>query len=94
MHVQLLVASWCSSCQRAQQIWNDICARHGLTLEILDLDTRAGEETATRHHLKIMPAVLIDDHPRAIGVQTEEEAEALLSAVLTDNPSPRTRGGG
>ena len=78
MQVQLLVASWCSSCQRAQHIWADICARHGLSLEVLDLETPAGEAAANRHHLKIMPAVLIDDHPRAVGVQTETEAEALL----------------
>lgn len=82
MHVQLLVASWCSSCQRAQQIWTGICSRHGLTLEILDLETLAGETAASRHHLKIMPAVIVDDHPRAIGVQSEAEAEALLLAAL------------
>lgn len=82
MHIQLLIASWCSSCQRAQKIWTDICARHGLALEILDLDTPAGEAVTHRHHLKIMPAVLIDDQPRAIGVQTEAEAEAVLVAAL------------
>jgi hypothetical protein len=50
-----------------------------VTLEVVDLDTPAGEDVASRHHLKIMPAVLIDDHPRAVGVQTEAEVEALLS---------------
>lgn len=82
MHVQLLVASWCSSCQRAQHIWADVCARHGLSLEVLDLDTLAGETAASQHHLKIMPAVLIDGHPRAVGVQNQAEAEALLVAAL------------
>lgn len=83
MHVQLLVADWCSSCARAREIWGRICARHGLTLEILDLETPAGEVVAMRHHLKIMPAVLIDDHPRAVGVQNEAEAEALLAALIS-----------
>lgn len=82
MHVQLLVSSWCSSCQQAQHVWTDVCARHGLSLEVLDLDTLAGETAANRHQLKIMPAVLIDDHPRAIGVQTEAEAEVLLNGAL------------
>lgn len=81
MRVQLLIAAWCSSCQRAQELWARVCARHGIGLEILDLDTPAGEAAAERHHLKIMPAVLIDDHPRAIGVQTEAEIEALLSSA-------------
>lgn len=81
MRVQLLVAAWCSSCARAREIWTRICARHGLALEILDLETPAGEAAAERHHLKIMPAVLIDDHPRAVGVQNETEAEAVLAAV-------------
>lgn len=82
MLVQLLVASWCSSCRRAEEIWTRICARHGIGLEVLDLETPAGEEVARQHHLKIMPAVLIDGHPRAVGVQTEPEAEALLLVAL------------
>lgn len=84
MRVQLLIAAWCTSCQRAQELWGRVCARHGIDLEILDLDTPAGESAATRHHLKIMPAVLIDDHPRAIGVQSEEEIEALLAVAMND----------
>ncbi|MBI5462795.1 MAG: thioredoxin family protein [Gammaproteobacteria bacterium] len=86
MRVQLLTAVWCSSCQREQDIWQRICARHGVTLEIVDLETPAGEAVASRHHLKIMPAVLIDDQPRAIGVQTEDEVEALLAAVEQQTP--------
>ena len=81
MRVQLLTAVWCSSCQREQAIWERMCARRNITLEVVDLDTSAGEAVASRHHLKIMPAVLIDDHPRAVGVQTEAEAEALLAAA-------------
>ncbi|MFA7593605.1 MAG: thioredoxin family protein [Thiohalobacteraceae bacterium] len=82
MHVQLLIAPWCTSCHRAQEIWQRVCERHGMTLEILDLETLAGEETAGRLHLKIMPAVLFDGQPRAIGVQSEDEAEALLSREI------------
>lgn len=82
MHVQLLLAAWCSSCARAREIWERICAQHGLTLEILDLETPAGEAVAMRHNLKIMPAVLIDDHPRAVGVQSEEEAEVVLKSAM------------
>jgi glutaredoxin len=81
MRVQLLSATWCSSCQRAQELWSRVCARHGIGLEILDLETPAGQAVAERHHLKIMPTVLIDDHPRAIGVQSEAEIEALLSSA-------------
>lgn len=80
--IQLLVAAWCSSCARARELWERICARHGLRLEIVDLDTPAGEALAGDHHLKIMPAVLIDGHPRAIGVQSDAEAEAVLATAL------------
>lgn len=85
MHVELLVAPWCTSCHRAQEIWHRVCERHGVTLEVLDLETPAGEETAGRLHLKIMPAVLIDGQPRAIGVQSEDEAEALLSSAAAQS---------
>lgn len=80
--VQLLVAAWCSSCARARELWTRICARHGLSLEIVDLETAAGEALASRHGLKIMPAVVIDEQPRAIGVQSEVEAESVLTAAL------------
>lgn len=88
MKIQLLIASWCSSCQRAEEIWTRICARHDVGLEILDLETPAGEAVAARHHLKIMPAVLIDDHPRAVGVQSEAEAEALLLVAVNVSAGP------
>jgi glutaredoxin len=91
MRVQLLIAAWCSSCARARDIWERICMRHGLTLEILDLDTPEGEAISVRHNLKIMPAVLIDDHPRAVGVQTEEEAEAVLASVLSKSDRDNER---
>jgi glutaredoxin len=81
VRVQLLTAAWCSSCQRDQDVWQRICARRNITLEVVDLETPVGEAIAQRHHLKIMPAVLIDDQPRAIGVQTEAEVEALLVAA-------------
>ena len=82
MRVQLLTASWCSSCARARELWARICAQHDLTLEIVDLETPEGEALAERHRLKIMPAVLIDAQPRAIGVQSEAEAEAVLQIAL------------
>ena len=88
MQIQLLVASWCSSCKRAEEIWKRICAGHGVGLEILDLETPGGEAVATRHRLNIMPAVLIDDHPRAVGVQTEAEAEALLLMAVKMSAGP------
>lgn len=84
MHVQLLVAPWCTSCHRAEEIWRRVCERHAVPLEVLDLETPVGEETAGRLHLKIMPAVLIDDLPRAIGVQNEAEAEALLARAMKE----------
>ena len=87
MRVQLLVADWCSSCQRALEIWRTVCARHGMRLEVIDLESSAGEQFALTHHLKIMPVLLIDDHPRAIGVQTEHDAEALVTLVQTERRS-------
>jgi hypothetical protein len=85
MRVQLLVAAWCSSCAREREIWERVCARHGLTLEILDLETPAGEAVSLRHHLKIMPAVLIDDLVRAVGVQQEAEAETVLARAMSES---------
>ena len=46
------------------------------------METPAGEAVAQYHHLRIMPAVLIDGHPRVVGVQIEPEAEALLLVAL------------
>ncbi len=84
MHLQLLVADWCSSCQRAREIWEKVCAHHGVALEVVDLESAAGEGFAQSHHLKIMPALLVDGHPRAVGVQTEQDAETLLARLQAE----------
>lgn len=94
MHIQLLVAPWCTSCHRAEEIWRRVCERHALPLEVLDLETPVGEETAGRLHLKIMPAVVIDGQPRAIGVQSEDEAEALLGSAIAQSCREPVRKGG
>lgn len=86
MRVQLLTAAWCSSCTRARELWTRICAQHGLVLEVVDLETPEGEALAERHRLKIMPAVLIDAQPRAIGVQSEAEAETIVTAASAPPP--------
>jgi hypothetical protein len=78
MKVELLVRAGSAPCERAERVWRELAAASDFELEVIDLRTPAGEAIEARLHLTAIPAVVIDGHLAGVGVQSPDEARALV----------------
>jgi glutaredoxin len=79
MKVQLLVSDACDPCDQAEMVWRGVVVEHELDFSVVNLDQPEGRQLADRLQLNTVPALVVDGVLVAIGVQTAEEAHALVS---------------
>lgn len=79
MKVQLLVSESCAPCDQAEAIWRGVASEHDLDFTVVDLGEPEGQQLANRLRLKTIPALVVDGVLVAIGVQSPEEARALVA---------------
>lgn len=58
--VVLLTASWCPRCPAARRLWESLRDRYGFPYRELDIDTREGQEAATRWAIRSVPAAILE----------------------------------
>ncbi|MDP2879413.1 MAG: thioredoxin family protein [Sulfuricella sp.] len=78
MKIELIVSGVCPFCLEAEKVWRAAAADHGFEFAVLDIAQPEGAVLAQRLKLQTVPALLIDGTLRAVGVQSPEEALALL----------------
>lgn len=79
MKVQLLVSEACAPCDQAEKVWRGVAAERELDFSVVDLATPEGQTLTERLRLKTIPALVIDGVLIAIGVQSSDEARALVT---------------
>ncbi|MCZ7565341.1 MAG: thioredoxin family protein [Burkholderiales bacterium] len=79
MKVELLVSEWCPTCPAAEQVWREVAAEREFEFAVVDAAQPEGRSLVARLHLRSVPSVVIDGVLRAVGVQTPEEARALVA---------------
>ncbi len=79
MKVQLLVSESCVPCDQAETVWRQVAEESALEFSVVSLTDPEGRRLADRLALKTIPAVIIDGVLMAIGVQSPDEARALVS---------------
>jgi len=79
MKVELLVSEWCASCHEAERIWRRVAEEKEIDFQVVDMAQPEGRELATRLRVRSIPALVIDGELKGVGVQTLEEARALVA---------------
>jgi len=79
MKVQLLVSDACDPCDQAEKVWRGVAAELELDFSVVNLDRPEGRQLAEHLQLQTIPALVVDGVLVAIGVQSAEEARALVS---------------
>jgi len=77
--VQLLVSESSVPCHHAEKVWRQVAAERALDFSVVDLAGPEGRTLADRLRLRTIPALVIDGRLIAIGVQSPEEARALVT---------------
>ncbi len=86
MKVELLVSEWCASCHEAERIWRQVAEERDFDFQVVDMAQPEGRELATRLRIRSIPALIVDGELRGVGVQSLEEARALVA----DAPSKQS----
>ena len=81
MKVELLVSEWCASCHQAEKIWREVAQEREFEFAVLDMGQPEGRALVSRLRLKTIPALVIDNELKGIGVQSVAEARALVQAA-------------
>ena len=79
MKVQLLVSETCVPCGQAEKVWRQVADERALDFSVVNLTDPQGRQLADDLQLKTIPAVVIDGVLVAIGVQSLDEARALIA---------------
>ena len=85
MNIQLLVSKTCAVCDQAEAIWRTLSAQRSIRFNLIHIDDPAGQALAQRLNLRTVPAVLIDGTLVGVGVQTLEQANAIVDAQHGSN---------
>jgi Thioredoxin domain len=87
MKVQLLISEACAPCDQAQTIWRAVADERILDFSVVNLAESEGRALAERLRIKTIPALVVDGVLTAIGVQSPDEAHALVArAPLRKRP--------
>jgi len=81
MRVELLVSDWCPTCPAAEAVWRQVASERRIDFAVLDVAKPEGREIVARLHLRTVPSTVIDGVLRGVGVQSLEEARALVAAA-------------
>lgn len=78
MKVQLLVSEWCASCHQAEKVWREVAEKKDFDFEVVDMGQPEGKAMVSQLRLKTIPALVMDNELKGIGVQTFAEALAWV----------------
>ena len=81
MKVELLVSEWCASCHQEEKVWQQIAKEKEINFSVVDMAQPEGRALVSRLRLKTIPAVVIDDELKGLGVHTLAEAREWVAAA-------------
>lgn len=82
MKAILVLAGPYSSCEATKYIWQDICAKNNIDLEINENSQESGKKIALNHNIKSFPALIINDKVVAVGHPDEKSAASIFQTML------------
>lgn len=79
--VQLLVSEWCVPCRSAEEVWRSVAQEKDIVLEVLDVGQPEGRSVVARLGVRTVPATVIDDVLKHVGVPSGTEAREFVAAA-------------
>lgn len=82
MKLELLVITPCTLCRKAQEIWEEISRTRHIAFRTVDVADTEGAAIMDRLDLKTVPAILVDGQLKGVGVQSKEQAIAIIDTQI------------
>jgi len=81
-NVVLLYSPTCGACPSAKSLWKALRVKYSFSYREVDITTPDGQELASRHAVRAVPATIIDGRLTFIGVPSRQSAEKALQLRL------------
>ena len=81
MKARLILAGPFSSCDSTRNIWQKLCDKNNVALEIHDLSEDIAKDIATKHNVKSFPALIVNEKVVAVGHPNEEGAQKVFNSL-------------
>jgi thiol-disulfide isomerase/thioredoxin len=81
MKVQLLVSEWCVPCRGAEAVWRAVAQEKDFVFEVLDVGQPEGRSIVARLGVRTVPATVIDDVLKCVGVPSVKEARDFVAGA-------------
>jgi len=82
MNLQLILAGPYEACNKTGDVWKQACEAYQLELEVTNLECDTGQALEKSLNIKSFPALVVDNHVRAVGHPSVETALALISSLI------------
>lgn len=82
MKLILVLAGPYSSCQKTQQVWQEVCLKQNIELDAIDLEHERGLALADQLNLKSFPALIDNNKVIAVGNPDIQKAEKIITDLL------------
>ena len=87
MKLQLILAGPYETCLNTRKIWTNACDKHGLKLEVTDLESEAGQKLEAELNIKSFPALLVNNQVKAVGHPDSSAATELINNLIQQQHS-------
>lgn len=81
MKLTLILAGPYSTCVNTQQVWDEVCIKHHVDLDVMNLDDIHGQQIARQLNLKSFPALILDKKVIAVGHPGIRDAEKIIAGL-------------
>ncbi len=86
-NITLLVSPTCGACPSAKSLWKELRVKYSFSYREVDINSQDGQDLATRHSVRAVPATIIDGKLTFIGVPPRQSAEKALQAKMRPRES-------
>ena len=87
MKLQLILAGPYETCNNTRRVWAQACDKHGLKLEVTDLESDTGQRLEAELNIKSFPALLVNNQVKAVGHPDSKAATELINNLIQQQQS-------
>jgi glutaredoxin len=78
-NVVLLVSPTCGACPSAKSLFKELRVKYSFSYREVDINSPDGQELASRHSIRAVPATIINGRLTFIGVPSRQSVEKALT---------------
>ncbi|MDH5570878.1 MAG: thioredoxin family protein [Gammaproteobacteria bacterium] len=85
MNIQLVLARNTPHGQHTEKIWQTVCTKNSLELQVHDIETQQAQTLIEQINIKTFPALIVDKKIIAVGNPDHKTAERIFQSLISSH---------